>query len=165
MKSFVKSILFLGVAILYVVSTMGFGVHRCTSDGSASVMLLFGNAPCAYAHSHGDEGYHIHTCDADSAQESSCPGHHCDESNCEGESEHHDEDCCSTDVYVVTHDQTLTDDNSLAAPWLPLDVAFISTSPLVAQEIGHAGHKDIFGSAHGALHKSHSQASFCVFRV
>lgn len=160
MKSFVKGILFLSVTILYVVSTMGFGVHRCTSDGSASVMLLFGNAPCAYAHSHGEEGYHLHSCDAHSAED-----HRCAESECGGEEHHHTDDCCTTDIYVVTHDQTLTDDNNFAAPQLSFDAAFINYQPLVVEAGNLTGYKDFFGSVMGALHKSHSQASFCVFRV
>ena len=164
MKSFVKGILFLSVTILYVVSTMGFGVHRCTSDGSASIMLLFGNAPCAYAHSHGEEGYHLHTCDAASVHE-----HHdhepCEEHDHHGQEHHHTEDCCSTDVYVVTHDQTLTDDNNFAAPLFPFDAAFINYRPLIVEQADFTGYKEIPGSVHGALHKSHLQASFCVFRV
>ena len=164
MKSFVKGILFLSVTILYVVSTMGFGVHRCTSDGSASVMLFFGNTPCAYAHSHGEEGYHLHTCDADSAECHHAHGEN-EGHNCAGEEAHHDEDCCSTDVYVITHDQTITDENNFAAPLLPFDAAFISHCPLVVEQVGFTSYKETHGSIHGALHKSHSQASFCVFRV
>lgn len=177
MKSFVKGILFFSVTILYVVSTMGFGVHRCTSDGSASVMLLFGNAPCAYAHSHGDEGYHIHTCDADTTEshhvhgdghnangEDNCSGHHCADSECGGPEDHHSEDCCSTDVYVVTHDQTLTDDNNMAVPQISFDAAFANCHTLV-ESGDFTGYKHFFGSALGALHKSHFQASICVFRV
>ena len=160
MKSFVKGILFLSVTILYVVSTMGFGIHRCTSDGSASVMLLFGNSPCAYAHTHGDEGYHFHSCDADHAD-----GHHCTDSECRGEESHHSEDCCSTDVYVVTHDQTVTDDNNFTVQQFLLDAAYINYRPLVVVTENLTSNKDYFGSLLGALHKSHSQASFCVFRV
>ncbi len=162
MKSFVKSILFLSVTILYVVSTMGFGVHRCTMDGTASVILLFGNTPCAYAHSHGDEGYHLHSC-----QEHSCQEHHGEAHNGEEhhQEKHHGDDCCSTDVYVVSHDQTLADDNNITPVPFSFDMAIVHYNSHIEVSSGVAGCKEFIGSAGGAFHKSHSQAAFCLFRV
>jgi len=69
---------FLAVIALYIVSTMGYGVHRCTADGTASLILLFGESPCEYVHSHMDGHGNTYT-------HSHAPGEH---HNCDGEHHH-----------------------------------------------------------------------------
>ena len=108
--------LFIMVAILYVVSTMGYGVHKCNAEGTASLILLFGETPCEYLHSHTDSNGNTythahhpsgHTCSH------GCSHHHNDEQHT---GEHSHEDCCSTSVYVLTHDQNTNDSSQWDVP-------------------------------------------------
>ena len=94
MKSFVRNILFIAVALLYIVSTMGYGVHKCASDGTASLILLFGETPCEWVHSHIDDEGNCYTHAHNPAEHHGCCHH--------GEEQEHDDDCCSTSVYVLT---------------------------------------------------------------
>ncbi len=93
MKSIMRNLAFVAVAVMYIVSTMGYGVHRCTADGTASVILLFGETPCEYVHSHMNE---------------CCGNHGCSQ---ECDAARHSSDCCSTNVYVLTEDQNIGQDN------------------------------------------------------
>lgn len=128
-----RNIFFVAVVALYIVSTMGYGVHRCTTDGTASLILLFGESPCEYVHSHVDEhgntythshapGMHDQACshghhgDCGQGHGEGCSAHHSGEHHEGGCAGHHHEQehdgCCSTDVYVLTQDQNTVEDNN-----------------------------------------------------
>ena len=117
MKQIMRDMLFIMVATLYVVSTMGYGVHKCNAEGTASLILLFGETPCEYVHSHTDSNGNTYT-----------HAHHPDDHSCsygcthqhdaapqhEGENGH--DGCCSTSVYVLTHDQNTNDSTQWDVP-------------------------------------------------
>ena len=151
MKSFVRNILFIAVALLYIVSTMGYGVHKCASDGTASLILLFGETPCEWVHSHIDDEGNCYTHAHNPAEHHGCCHH--------GEEQEHDDDCCSTSVYVLTHDQTTQEDVQIIVPSLFCGI----------------GQQDLFagtfsGAASGTplkepLPQDVQQALLCTFRV
>ena len=111
MKQIMRDMLFIMVAALYVVSTMGYGVHKCDAEGTASLILLFGETPCEYVH-HPDS----HTCSH------GCTHHHDDEQHT---GEHSHEGCCSTSVYVLTHDQNTNDSSQWDIPQPQLFAAIL----------------------------------------
>lgn len=132
MKSLMRNMAFLAVMALYILSTMGYGVHRCTTDGTAQFILLFGESPCEYVHSHIDSQGNSYT-------HSHVPGGHHSDSDCDahhtGECTHHHNDdgdggCCSTDVYVVTEDQAASDRNFDLEPQMTL----LASSVYVGEE-------------------------------
>ena len=124
MKSLMRNMAFLAVMALYIVSTMGYGVHRCTTDGTASLILLFGESPCEFVHSHIDSEGNSYTHSHTPIEHEDCSGHGECGHNHHGEGEGHN-GCCSTDVYVITEDQTSTDDNFDLAPQITLLAASI----------------------------------------
>ena len=145
MKSFVRNILFIAVALLYIVSTMGYGVHKCASDGTASLILLFGETPCEYAHAHNPAEHH------------GCCHH--------GEEQEHDDDCCSTSVYVLTHDQTTQEDVQILVPsFFLIDSLFygVGQQELLAGTFSGASCGTIFKEP---LQQDVQQALLCTFRV
>lgn len=157
MKSFVRNILFIAVALLYIVSTMGYGVHKCASDGTASLILLFGETPCEWVHSHIDDEGNCYTHAHNPAEHHGCCHH--------GEEQEHDDDCCSTSVYVLTHDQTTQEDVQILVPsFFLIDSLFYGV-----------GQHDLFavtlpGAAWGTVFKEPlpqdvQQALLCTFRV
>lgn len=100
MKQIIRNILFLAIIALYVFSTMGYGVHKCTSDGSASLVILFAETPCE----------HQGVC----GHQQECCHHHHSEDECDEEADDcnsHSNSCCSTDVYILTPDQTPVQDD------------------------------------------------------
>lgn len=117
MKQIMRDMLFIMVATLYVVSTMGYGVHKCNAEGTASLILLFGETPCEYVHSHTDSNgntyTHAHHPDDHSCSHG-CTHHHGDAQ--QHEEEHSHEGCCSTSVYVLTHDQNTNDSTQWDVP-------------------------------------------------
>ncbi len=66
------------LALVYVFSYMGFGIHTCHEDGSRHLVLLFGEVSCEAIHHHSHDADHDH---------------------------HHDDGCCSTQVFVLTDAQ------------------------------------------------------------
>ena len=117
MKQIMRDMLFIMVATLYVVSTMGYGVHKCNAEGTASLILLFGETPCEYVHSHTDSNgnTYTHSHFPDSHNCSHGCAHNHDGQPHHGE-EHSHEDCCSTNVYVLTHDQNTKDSSQWDIP-------------------------------------------------
>ena len=66
------------LAVAYVLAYMGFGVHTCHEDGSRHLVWMLGDVSCEAIHHHSHDADHDH---------------------------HHDDDCCSTQVYVLTDAQ------------------------------------------------------------
>lgn len=127
MRSIMRNMAFMAVALLYIVSTMGYGVHKCSTDGTASLILLFGEAPCNHDH-------------------------------------HHSDDCCSTNVYVLTEDQNISiQDNSFAPDFQIIDSApavqmqVLASVPSVFRQPAH--YLKVFPHLDGV------QASLCTFRI
>lgn len=96
------TVILLGV---YMVGTMGFGIHECSTDQTIKVLLLAGEKPCSHTHHHSDvcECGHEHT---------------------------HDASCCNTKVFVVD-DPTSASHNtvSIQAPVVDFE-ALLCVNPL-----------------------------------
>ena len=185
-KQIMRDILFIMVAILYVVSTMGYGVHKCNAEGSASLILLFGETPCEYVHSHTDSNGntythshppHSHSCshgcthlpDSNSCSHG-CTHHHNDAEHHHGgehhAQEHSHEDCCSTSVYVLTHDQNTNDHSQWYVPQPQLLAELVWNDSLCSlfspyQQAGLIGE---YGSWSVPSNLA-EQAQLCTFRI
>lgn len=169
MKSLAKNIFFVAVMVLYIVSTMGYGVHRCTTDGTASLILLFGESPCEYVHSHVDRHGNIYThLHAPGEHDQACGHvHHGDGHDGCSAGHHHEgehDGCCSTDVYVLTQDQKTVEDSN----------QFLMQAHLVAEQMLDVHTvQDSFALLSAdrtqlpqALHpKEGQQALLCTFRI
>lgn len=90
---------------LYLVSTMGYGVHECVAEGTRNVILLFGESPCEFVHAHEHpEGCCCGHCSSDGHSdctahvECGCNHHHAHEAI-------HNAGCCKTTVFSGTQDQ------------------------------------------------------------
>ena len=105
MKNILRNIFLVAVAALYFFSTMGYGVHKCSSEGTASLILLCGGVPCESAHSNTHSDSHS---DAD--------GHECGCCHKDDCSNSHSKECCSTNVYKVSDDQTVAETDIDVAP-------------------------------------------------
>lgn len=101
--TYLASILLIGV---YLLSYVGFSVHRCSCEGSVQVSVLIGNPDCEHLHAH--------------INLSENEFHHCEES--------HQDGCCTTEIFVLTTDQCGTDSNNffsyLSANSLPVAISY-----------------------------------------
>ena len=155
MRCIMRNMAFLAVAVLYIVSTMGYGVHRCSIDGTASLILLFGEAPCEFVHSHMDADGSCYT-------HSHAPGeqHHSDDCD----SHHHSDDCCSTNVYVLTEDQNISIQDNSFVP----DYQIIDAAPALQVQV-LASVASVFRQTSHYLkvfpYLEQAQASLCTFRI
>lgn len=52
MRKMFSHIAMLALALCYVLSTMGYGVHHCDHDGTSNVVLCYGESPCEHCHEH-----------------------------------------------------------------------------------------------------------------
>lgn len=96
---YTASILLMGI---YLLSYIGFSVHKCTCEGSTQVSVLIGFPSCdnLHTHIHITEGEHRH---------------------CE---HNHHEGCCDTEILVLTTDQTNSDQQGLYIALSSVAVAF-----------------------------------------
>lgn len=119
------------VVAIYIVSTMGYGIHECKHDGTRDVIVLFGETPCEYIHSHVDGKGHLytHAHHAKSCTACACCGETPDTGEPGTAVYHHDGNCCHTTVYSITHDQTLENDVDIAVSYVYLN--FAALHPLV----------------------------------
>ena len=93
MKKVVSYLFIVLLVGVYILSTMGYGIHQCLAEGSNDVILLFGETPCDYVHSKGGNS-------------ASCVckvSHLISGENCQGSE--HDNNCCTTETYVLSQDQ------------------------------------------------------------
>ena len=82
------------LALSYVFSYMGFGVHTCHEDGSRHFVWMLGDVTCEAIHHHSHDADHDHP---------------------------HEGGCCSTQVFVLTDAQdNVSDDARIEAPELCL---------------------------------------------
>ena len=161
-----RDILFIMVATLYVVSTMGYGVHKCNAEGTASLILLFGETPCEYVHSHTDSNgntyTHAHLPDSHSCSHG-CTHHNDDQQHEEG---HSHEDCCSTSVYVLTQDQNTNDSSQWDVPQPQLMAELVWNDSLCSiytpqHQTGLLGETATLSVQSNMA----GQASLCTFRI
>lgn len=108
MKKASGHILCLLMAVTYVFAYMGFGIHTCHDDGSRHFVWMLGDISCEtiHHHSHGEDHDH-----------------------------HHDGQCCSTQVYVLTDAQNhVPASTDLSAPemLLPLRAEAEAFAPVFA---------------------------------
>ena len=76
---------------VYLLSYIGFSIHTCSCEGTTQISVLIGNPSCESLHTH--------------IPISKGDFHHCEH--------HHDDGCCSTEVLVMTSEQTSPDHNTL----------------------------------------------------
>lgn len=163
MKSLMRNMAFLAVITLYIVSTMGYGVHRCTADGTASLILLFGESPCEYVHSHMDGHGNTYTHSHAPGEHHNCDGeHHHECTHNHGEDEH--EGCCTTDVYMVSEDQTTSDDNFDIVPQMTL-LANVLQGAVEQQGISYVSAANALSLLLAQHPKEAPQAVLCTFRI
>ena len=166
MKQIMRDMLFIMVAILYVVSTMGYGVHKCDAEGTASLILLFGETPCEYVHSHTDSNGNTYTHAHHPGNHSCSHGctHHPDDQH--HTDEHNHEDCCSTSVYVLTHDQNTNDSSQWDVPQPQLMAGLVWEDHM--QQLWSLFPMQIQQETDDILSVAHSlgiQAELCIFRI
>lgn len=150
-----RNMAILAVIALYIVSTMGYGVHRCTADGTASLILLFGESPCEYVHSHMDEHGNTYTHSHAPGEHHNCTHHH-------GENGH--EGCCTTDVYMVSEDQTTSDDNFDMVPQMTL-LATAQQDAVEQQNISYISAANALSLLLAQHPKEAPLAVLCTFRI
>lgn len=95
MKTAVSYLLSFLVVGIYIVSTMGFGIHECAMNGTKETVVLFGNDPCETAHNAKDDSG-VKCCGCGCCKMSWILAESADA---------HDGQCCTTEVYVLSHDQ------------------------------------------------------------
>jgi hypothetical protein len=121
MKRAVKYLFTAFVALLYVAAYMGFGIHRCNAEHTASFVLMAGDLSCEAIHVHaghhhdGDHHDHHDGCDED------CDCHHVP-----GCFHFHSSKCCTTDFYSVTDAQ---DSDDFSSDRLFQQVTLIACAP------------------------------------
>lgn len=125
MKKFLSCLFLLAVVAMYIVSTMGYGIHECKHDGSKDVIVLFGETPCEYVHSHLDSEGHVYTHAHNPEQHKkyikqvSCGCGQC----AVADAYVHTGECCRTTVFSVSSDQTIEDNANIAVPFFYIDFA------------------------------------------
>lgn len=94
------------MVVIYMISSMGLGLHECRLDGTKKIIVFFGESPCEYSHSHIDENGNIY-----SHSHSDSDSHFLD-SSCKC-TKHHDNNCCKTISYVLSDEQLLLESHSI----------------------------------------------------
>ncbi len=90
MKSFLKYTLTIAILLVYFVSSTGFGLHVCSSEGTSELLILTSKTSCEDIH----EGC-------------PCGSDHCKKST-------HDNNCCKTEIHHLDLDYNLVE--SLGTP-------------------------------------------------
>lgn len=106
MKGAIRHILCAFVAVLYVASHIGCGIHFCHEERAAYLVPLIGDTSTEAIHEH----HHDHHHDCPKSHTSSCKGCH----GCDAFSEA--EEDCETNVYAVTDAQDSDNRNMVVAP-------------------------------------------------
>ena len=116
MKRLSGHIVLLALALCYVLSSMGYGVHHCDHDGSNNLVLCYGESPCEHCHEH-DACSKVHSsghcCSCTDAMksyssDSKQTSGHCscnEQNNCEC-------NCAGNDDYNVTSKRSCNEQNN-----------------------------------------------------
>lgn len=148
MKNSIVRIFLAMVVGIYLVSTMGYGIHECSHDGTKNMMVLFGETPCSHSASSNAASGKYAECTCGCGCASSDSGH---------ASHEHDAGCCSTEVYVLTQDQVNSQQTEVDLPlvstlYLPAGNCICSTEavnqPLFTGVVYSTG----FTKIHSDLH-------------
>lgn len=94
---------------IYIVSYIGFSIHTCTCEQTTQISILIGNPSCESLHAHINLSKDIHRCDCHHE-------HHRSDSHSESDEKcdsNHQDGCCSTEVLVMTSEQTSPDHQTL----------------------------------------------------
>lgn len=105
--SYLFSVLLVGV---YMLSTMGYGIHQCAFEGSNDVILLFGETPCEYVHAKKEDARECRCCPVHISADGTCCG------------VAHD-GCCTTETFVLSQDQVNSNNDFDQTPFL--DCAYL----------------------------------------
>ena len=99
------------LALAYVFSYAGFGIHTCHEDGSRHFVWMLGDVSCEQIHHHSHDADHDH---------------------------HHDDGCCTTHVYVLTDAQDSDSGTDRMAATPETGFPAIVTTPCFAELLpGH----------------------------
>lgn len=96
------------LALAYVFSYAGFGIHTCHEDGSRHFVWMLGDVSCEAIHHHSHDADHDH---------------------------HHDKDCCTTQVYVLTDAQDSDSGIDRAAGAPDAGLLLVFETPCFAQTL------------------------------
>lgn len=134
MKKFLSCLFLLAVVAMYIVSTMGYGIHECKHDGSKDVIVLFGETPCEYVHSHVDGHGYVYTHAHNPAQhKAETKQIQCTCGQCGvADAYVHTGECCHTTVFSVSPDQTIEASANIAVPFFYIDFALSPQSLLIS---------------------------------
>lgn len=94
MRSYLIRFVCTPVLLIYMMTTMGFGMHVCSYDNSIDILLLSSSVDCSDIHSH-----HMCSCDGGSSDDlTHNQVHNHDHSHM------HNSDCCKTDIFNLNTD-------------------------------------------------------------
>lgn len=96
------------LALAYVFSYTGFGIHTCHEDGSQHFVWMLGDVSCEQIHHHSHDADHDHD---------------------------HDHGCCTTDVYVLTDAQDSDSGIDRAAGLPDTGLPLVIETPCFAQTL------------------------------
>ncbi len=129
-KKIITFCLSLSLLVMYMIASMGMGLHECSHDGTRKLIVFFGESPCSYAHSHIDTHGNLYT-----HTHMAVPGHlhqHLSDGSIKEIGSmantsvyQHDGHCCKTTAFVLSHEQKIQDCQILSAPSL-LCIAVLS---------------------------------------
>lgn len=132
MKNIFSKIICLLFAGLYIVSTMGYSVHHCNLEGTSDVEIMFlDDNICEHSHT-GCDG-HSHDCD------------------------HHNSNCCSTTVLIITSDQVVSsNEDSIDIPisYIPFVQPFIVEDFSIAHQDKRSLSAKYVGEDDAIVHQS-----------
>ncbi len=94
MRSYLIRFVCAPVLLIYMMTTMGFGIHICSHDNSVDIILLSSSVECSDIHSH-----HLCSCDGSMSENlMHSQSHNHDHSHM------HNSDCCKTDIFNLNTD-------------------------------------------------------------
>lgn len=100
------------IIAVYLLSSVGFSIHKCSCEGTANISILIGNPDCEHLHAHIDLSH---------------DNHHCQHN-------HHD-GCCTNEVLVLTIDQDNPDSDISVLPAQVSDYTFYLSDNSISVEI------------------------------
>lgn len=110
---------------IYILSYIGFGIHKCTCNGTTDVVLLIGDTSCEKIHTH----IHLNQLLSHTDSDSNTHHHHCDHHN----NQQNSDECCKTEILVLTDAQDNRNKIDLNHSVVNniIDLLFISDMPTV----------------------------------
>lgn len=112
MFKFLKYPLVIIMLLVYMITSTGFGIHKCSNDDSIEVLVIKSDKGCEEIHSH------------------------CGCSSEECSSEQHDNNCCRTEIHHLDLASRISEDNSkifekvVKLTFIPLNECAIDINPL-----------------------------------